>query len=144
PITTLVFSGADDLIAENVPTFGWAINPEWSGPENFFGDKGSYLCFTCPLPVAPWLAREIGAEKVAILAYGVSAQSSECAEGYQAAFEKFPVAEVAFRDTSLPFGVPDLSGEVAEMKDAGVDLVLTCMDQNGVHTLANDMRKADL
>lgn len=144
PMASLVFSGADDLVAENVPTFGWAINPEWSGPENFFGDKGSYLCFTCPSPVAPWLAREIGAEQVAVLAYGVSAQSSECAEGYIAAFEKFPVAEVAFRDTSLPFGVPDLSGEVAEMKDAGVDLVLTCMDQNGVNTLANDIQKADL
>jgi ABC-type branched-subunit amino acid transport system substrate-binding protein len=144
PMASLVFTGADDLVAENVPTFGWAINPEWAGPENLFGEKGSYLCFTCPSPVAPWLAREIGAEEVAILAYGVSAQSSECAEGYEAAFEKYPVAEVTFRDTSLNFGVPDLSGEVAEMKDAGVDLVFTCMDQNGVNTLANDIEVGDL
>ncbi len=144
PLASLVFTGADALVAENVPSFGWAINPEWAGPENLFGDKGSYLCFTCPSPVAPWLAREVGVEEVAILAYGVSAQSTECAEGYDAAFEKFPVAEVAFRDTSLAFGVPDLSGEVAEMKDAGVDMIFTCMDQNGVNTLANDMRTADL
>jgi ABC-type branched-subunit amino acid transport system substrate-binding protein len=144
PMAALAFTGVDDLVAENVPTFGWAINPEWAGPENLFGEKGSYLCFTCPSPVSPWLAREIGAEQVAILAYGVSAQSTECAEGYEAAFEKYPEAEVAFQDTSLAFGVPDLSGEVDEMKDAGVDLVFTCMDQNGVNTLARDINNGGL
>jgi ABC-type branched-subunit amino acid transport system substrate-binding protein len=144
PMASLVFTGADDLVAENIPAFGWAINPEWAGPDNLFGEKGSFLCFTCPSPIIPWMAREIGAEQVGVLAYGTSAQSVECGEGYIAAFEKYPTAEVVFRDTSLNFGVPDLSGEVAEMKDAGVDLVFTCMDQNGVNTLANDMNKGDL
>jgi ABC-type branched-subunit amino acid transport system substrate-binding protein len=144
PMASLVFTGADDLVAENIPAFGWAINPQWAGPDNLFGEKGSFLCFTCPSPIIPWMAREIGAEQVGVLAYGTSAQSVECGEGYIAAFEKYPTAEVVFRDTSLNFGVPDLSGEVAEMKDAGVDLVFTCMDQNGVNTLANDMNKGDL
>ena len=31
PVAVLLFSGADTLVKQNVPTFGWTINPEWGG-----------------------------------------------------------------------------------------------------------------
>ena len=151
PVATLLFTGADLLVQEQVPTFGWNINAEWSGTPadpraNLFGQTGSFLCFTCASPVLPWLAQKIGAHKIGLLAYSVP-QSADCADGTAASFEKFGLqtdSSVAFVDKSLAYGTADLSVQVSKMKDAGVDLVTTCMDTNGVVTLAKEMKKQQL
>jgi branched-chain amino acid transport system substrate-binding protein len=145
PVSVLVFSGADLLAEAGVPTFGWNINPEWGSedvpsPPNFFGEKGSFLCFTCGGAALPWLAQELDVERVGLLAYGTSDQSADCAEGVEAGFEKYPTAEVVFTDTSLAFGVTDLSADVQRMREEDVDFVTTCMDNNGALTLAREMR----
>ena len=43
-----------------------------------------------PAPGLPWLAKELGKKKVALLAYNVP-QSADCAKGTVASFEKYPV-----------------------------------------------------
>jgi branched-chain amino acid transport system substrate-binding protein len=148
PIAVLLFSGADLLARAGVPTFGWNINAEWGseqapGPPNLFGEKGSYLCFTCPGQPVPWLAKQLKAKKIGVLAYQ-SPQSADCAKGVRASFDKYPSADIAFLDTSLSFGVNDLSTDVSRMKGEHVDLVVTCMDTNGTLTLAREMRKQGL
>jgi ABC-type branched-subunit amino acid transport system substrate-binding protein len=145
PMATVLFTGSELLAQQGVPTFGWNINAEWgseqgAGPPNFFGEKGSYLCFTCPSQGLPWLANRLKAKRVGLLAYNV-AQSADCAEGVQAAFQKYPSANLEVVDTSLAFGVTDVSGPVSEMVDKNVDLVTTCMDQNGVLTVARELKK---
>jgi ABC-type branched-subunit amino acid transport system substrate-binding protein len=148
PIAVLLFTGADLFADAGIPTFGWNINAEWgseqaAGPPNFFGEKGSYLCFTCPGQPVPWLAKQVKAKKVGVLAYQ-SPQSADCAKGVQASFDKYPSADLAFLDTSLSFGVSDLSTDVSRMKDERVDLVISCMDTNGTLTLAKEMKKQGL
>jgi branched-chain amino acid transport system substrate-binding protein len=148
PVATLLFTGADLLGQSGIPTFGWNINAEWGseqapGPPNLFGEKGSYLCFTCASQTLPWLAQKLHKKKIGLLAYQVP-QSADCAKGVQATFDKFPSAKVEFVDTSLAFGVTDLSNDVSQMKDKGVDMVTTCMDNNGTLTLAKEMKKQGL
>jgi len=148
PVSVLLFTGADVLGQSGVPTFGWNINAEWGseqapGPPNLFGEKGSYLCFTCASQTVPWLAQKLKAKKVGVLAYQVP-QSADCAKGLQASFDKFPSAKIEFLDTSLAFGVTDLSNDVSQMKDKGVNFVTTCMDNNGTLTLAKEMKKQGL
>jgi len=151
PVATLLFTGADTLVQQQVPTFGWNINTEWSGTTadpkaNLFAQTGSYICFTCASPVQPWLANQMGAHKIGLLAYSVP-QSAECADGTVNSFQKFGTqtdSSVAFEDKSLAYGTSDLSVQVSKMKDAGVDLVLTCMDTNGVVTLAKEIKKQQL
>jgi len=148
PVATLLFTGADLLGQSGIPTFGWNINAEWgseqaAGPPNLFGEKGSYLCFTCASQTLPWLAQKLHKKKIGVLAYQV-AQSADCAKGVQATFDKFPSAKIEFIDTSLAFGVTDLSNDVSQMKDKGVDMVTTCMDNNGTLTLAKEMKKQGL
>ena len=145
-VATLNFAGADLLVDEGIPTFGWNIQQEWQDGPNLFGEKGSYLDFTGGGPLLPFLAREIGAEQVAVLAYNVP-QSSDCLTGIENSFEKYGAdagAEVAFSDSSLAYGTTDLSVQVQQMSDAGVDLVTTCMDTNGVTTLAREMQRQGL
>jgi branched-chain amino acid transport system substrate-binding protein len=151
PVASLLFTGSDLLVQQGVPTFGWTINPEWQGSAddprtNLFGQAGSYLGFSDPSPVVPWLAQEIDAEQVGVLAYAVP-QSADCAAGVENSIDEYgdtTGTELAYRDTSLSYGVSDLSVQVSAMKDAGVDLVTTCMDTNGVVTLAREMRQQRL
>ena len=151
PVATLLFTGADDLVASGVPTFGWTINPEWAGDEanpkaNLFGQTGSYLGLGSPSAPYPYLAEELGVHKIGVLAYSVP-QASLCADGVKAAFDRWGPgvdAEVVYFDNSLAYGDKNLSVQVGKMKDAGVDFVTTCMDTNGVVTLATEMDKQGL
>ncbi len=151
PVATLLFTGAQTLVDQNVPTFGWTINSEWAGNEqnpkkNLFGQSGSFLCFNCPYPTLPWLAKQTDRHKVGVMAYAVD-QAAKCADGVKASFEEHGQdadAELVFIDKSLAYGTADLSVQVSKMKRAGVDLVTTCMDLNGVVTLAKEMKKQEL
>jgi len=151
PVSVLLFSGAQTLVDQNIPTFGWAINGEWQGTAaeprlNMFGESGSYLGISAPSPVLPWLVQQKHAHRLGLLAYSV-AQSADCGTGVKNSFDKYGAAagaKVAFDDESLAFGVADLSVQVSKMKQAGVDMVATCMDTTGVVTLAKEMKKQQL
>lgn len=148
PVATLLFTGADQLVAAGVPTFGWTINEEWQGSAqnpklNMFGQGGSYLCLGCEQPSIPYVAKQAKRSKIGLLGYNVP-QSSQCVEGWDKSFTKWGKdagAQVVFKDASLGYGTTDLSVQVSKMKDAGVDMVVTCIDTNGVVTLAKELKK---
>src|SRR5204863_4809482 len=131
PIAVDLFSGADRLEQEKIPTFGIDIQSEFGseennpGPENFFGQFGSYICFNCAQPsLSVWLAKKLGLKKVGILALNVPQSQAAC-EGYEKSFKKFPVAKVVFSDSSLAFGAVDYSAQVAKMVENDVDYGIT-------------------
>ncbi len=140
PVATLLFTGASLAAEKGTPTFGWNINAQWEGPLNLFTEKG-HVCIDCAYPTQPWLAKTLGVDKVGLLAYNVD-QSKECADGVKKSFDRWPSAEIAYRD-NVPFGEQNLSVQVSKMKAAGVGLVLTCMDTNGSVTLAREMNRQD-
>ena len=139
--TIFDFSGADELQKAGIPSFGWNINADWNKP-NLFGNVGA-LCLGCSGVEVPWIARELHKKTIGVLAYNVD-DSKKCAEGLKKSFEEFPSAKVAFYTDSLSFGTTDFSVEVSKMKDAGVDLISTCMDTNGVLNIAKEARKQGL
>jgi ABC-type branched-subunit amino acid transport system substrate-binding protein len=144
PIATPLFTGASLLAKTNIPTFGWNIQSDWQGPLNFFPQVGA-LCIggDCPgVPLAD-LVRRLGKQRVGVLGYNVQ-QSADCVDLVKATFDKYPTAKVAYASKSLSFGVTDLSSDVKKLADANVDFVTTCMDQNGVLTLAREMRQQGL
>lgn len=144
PVATLSFDGAQQLADEGVPTFGWNIQEEWDLGENLYGTRG-HICTDCAYPTLPWIVRESGASTVGILAYDVP-QSSGCAAGIENSIEEYggDEVQVGFVDASLAYGTSDVSVQVSEMKDAGVDFVTTCMDFNGEKTVADEMARQDL
>ena len=148
PIATpAAFSGAKALVDANVPTFGWGINDEWTGPSNLFGSFGA-LCngADCPSITVPWVAHKLGKHKVGVLAYTVP-PSKACLDGLESSFKKYgksAKAKLVYTDASLTYGVTDFSTDVSKMVDEGVDLVATCMDNNGVLALAKEMRQQGL
>jgi len=139
PVAPILFTGADVLAQAGIPTFGWNVDAGWSGKDNLFGNVGA-ICFDCASAKLPLLAQRLHKMRVAILAY-TAPQSADCAKSFSDSLEKYPVAKVVVDDRALMFGVTDLSADVQQMKDQKADLVATCMDQNGVLTLAREMKK---
>jgi branched-chain amino acid transport system substrate-binding protein len=142
PVVTQIFAAGTYLAQKGVPTFGWNINAEWDNGPNLFGEKGSYLCFTCANAAPAFIANQLGLHTVAILAY-TAPSSVTCAQGEAAGFRRYGF-NVAVMDTSLQFGFADLGSDVDQMKSKGVQLVATCMDIGGEVNAARSLRRAGL
>jgi ABC-type branched-subunit amino acid transport system substrate-binding protein len=143
PVVTQTFSGAQYLVDNKVPTFGWNIQSQWAKGPNLFAEKGSYLCFDCPNITPVFIAQQTASHKAAAFGYGGSPQSEDCANNLKSSFAKwnFPFA---FTDTSLSFGFSanDTSAIVQAIKDQGVDFVVACMDLNGEVNLNKALKAA--
>jgi ABC-type branched-subunit amino acid transport system substrate-binding protein len=146
---TQQLTGADLLAKAHMPTFIWNIDPEMASTptmdhSNIFGTNAA-ICFSCPGPLNPWLAEKNGFTKVGVLGYGVSAESKLCASGTRDAYQKYTNGrvKVVFFDNALPFAA-DLTADVANMKDAGVQYINTCVDGNEVLKLQREMKKQGL
>ncbi len=140
----LVPAGWNDLANAGVPLYTLAIHPVQGQPQ-IFGNAPAH-CYDCTSRPAAYLAQQAGATKVAVLGYGVSENSKLCAEAYKASIEKYTSdiggATVAYYNDSLAFGLSNGVGpEVTAMKDAGVDFVLSCLDLNGMKTLAQELQR---
>lgn len=144
-VASLLFTGASQLAEAGIPTFGWNIQAEWAGPENFFPNLAP-VCFEgCPLlpHILPWLVRETDSHRVAVMGYNVP-QSASCVQGNVDNLERFGSdvdAEVVFTDGSIAYGQIDYAPQVTEMKDKDVDFLVTCMDFNGDLAIAEEMNK---
>ena len=147
-VATLLFTGAATLDEAGIPTFGWNIHAEFADKPSLFGHVAP-SCPDCFARVVPYVARELGATTVGVLAYGTSENSRGCAEAQRDSIEHFSGdiggIEVGFFDNDLAFGLPNgLAAEVSAMKEAGVDFISTCMDLNGMQTLGEELRRQEM
>ena len=138
-VGTPTFAGASYLAANNVPTFGYTVSTQWTDGPSLFGSEGSYIAFTRPGPEPAYLAEQIHATAVGILAYNVSGSSQGC-EGVDYQMRRFHIP-VVYEDTSIAAPPVDLTADVNRMKAAGVDLVASCMDLSGNILLSRTMHQ---
>jgi ABC-type branched-subunit amino acid transport system substrate-binding protein len=140
-VSTVLFSGASALEQAGMPTFIWNINPEMAGKLNIFGNVGA-ICFGCIGQGTPAMVSSLGLKSVGILGYGVTAESKLCAKGNKDSFTKYtPNVKVGVYDDNVAYAEPNLSPQVTDMKNAGVQFVTTCMDTNETLILAKELQK---
>ncbi len=138
-VGTPTFAGASYLAANNVPTFGYTVSTQWTAGPSLFGAEGSYIAFTRPGPEPAYLAEQIHAKAVGVLAYNVSGSSQGC-EGVAYEMKRFGIP-VVYEDLSIQAPPVDLTTDVNRMKAAGVDLVASCMDLSGNILLSRTMHQ---
>ncbi len=146
-VATLLFFGADILNDAGVPTFGWNIHNEFADRRNIFGHIAP-SCIGCIHQLFPYIATQVGATKAGIFGYGNSENSKICAEGTRDSIEHYSAEAggmtVEFFDTAIEFGLAGgVAPQVSEMKDKGVDIIYTCLDLNGMRTIAQELVKQD-
>ncbi len=143
---TQVPSGWQALADAGIPNYVWGIHPvDEAGHPNIYPSLPP-ICSTCTSRAPAYVAQQAGAKKAATLGYGVSQNSKDCADANAKAIEKYSSdiggTEVAYVNDDLAFGLPNGIGpEVSAMKDAGVDLVLACIDLNGMKSLAQELQR---
>jgi branched-chain amino acid transport system substrate-binding protein len=127
-VATPFFGGAKYLAQQGTPTFGYAVSTDYADKPSLYADYGSVLCFPCGAPGDAYLAQQLGAQSIAVVAYGVPQSAAAC----QAAVTGMRAAglNVSFSDLNLVYG-GDPTPDVLQMKAKNVDTLFTCLDVNG-------------
>ena len=141
-VATPVFAGANFLVSQDVPAFGYAISPDWTAGDNLFGAEGSYIDFASPGPEPAFLAQQVGARKVGLLAYSVTESQQGCA-GFATVMQRHGIT-IAYEDLSIPAPAIDLTADVVRMKEAGVQMVVSCLDVSGNVLLSQTMQQQSM
>lgn len=141
----LLYSGFSDLGASGIPVYTtFPASGDVNGFDNMYIPNGT-MCTTCSTPVSVNGAVVAHATKVAAIGFGVSQASKDCVDAAAANFKKYgPGAgiEIVYKNNELPFGFPNgLGPEVTAMKAAGVDYITTCIDQNSVLILEQELER---
>ena len=139
---TLLATGWGDLDSAGVPTYAWGIHATEAANRAHIFPSAIIRCADCTGRGA--LGRPGGGgHPRASLGYGATENSKVCARTVAASFELYEDdtgVDVAYVNDDLAFGLASGIGpEVSAMKDAGVDFISTCMDLNGMKTLAQEL-----
>lgn len=142
---TLIAAGWGDIAKAGIPLFTLNIFPDQGRQPGVFGTRGG-LCITCTSRATAYEIKLAKATKVAALAYGVTENSKLCAKSVADSVAKYSRdiggAKAVYVNDSLEFGLSNGVGpEVTAMKKAGVDLVIGCIDLNGMKTVAAEMER---
>jgi Periplasmic binding protein len=143
---TLLATGWGDLDSAGVPTYTWGIHAaEAASRPHIFPSQPGLRCDQCTARAVPYAAQISGAQHAATLGYGATENSRVCAQTTADSIELYEDdtgVDVAYTNDNLAFGLPNGIGpEVTAMKDAGVDFVSTCIDLNGMKTLAQELQR---
>jgi len=127
-VASFFFTGAPFLVASGTPTFGYATSSAWQGPKNLFGAYGSVLDNSSQGPVFAYVAHQVHATSVGVMAYNVPQSAGAC----QVALSVLSQVgiKVGYSDLNAPLG-GDMTPDALRMKQANVDFVISCMDVNG-------------
>jgi ABC-type branched-subunit amino acid transport system substrate-binding protein len=140
-VGTPFFTGSTFLAQSGTPTFGYVVTQDWNKYPNLFGAYGSYLDYTTEEPTAGFIASQVHAKSVAVLAYSFAPSSAPCADiakgithyGFHLGFE------------DLNYGIgASPTADVQKMKAAGVDLVFSCMEGTDNLAISQSMHQFGL
>lgn len=143
---TLLATGWGDLDAAGVPTYAWGIHATEAANRSHIWPSLPIRCGDCTGRAVPYAMQEVGAKTVGALGYGTSENSKVCTNTIAASVERYGDdiggAEVGYVNDDLAFGLGSGVGPVVTaMQEAGVDFIATCMDLNGMKTLAEELSR---
>lgn len=142
---TQIASGWATLSDAGMPLWTWSIHKEGFGSDSIWGYTGA-ICFDCAKRTVPYLTEKVGGSVIASLGYGVSENSKLCSQQNAYSIEQYGEqiggATVGYLNDDLPFGLPNGVGpEVTAMKEAGVDVIFTCLDLNAMKTIGEELAR---
>jgi len=141
-VGTPAFSAASYLARTGTPTFGDVVSTNWADAPNLFGTYGSVLDYASDATAVAWMAKQIGARAVAVMAYaGVPASEDACradAAGLGAAGIGVPVQDYSFSPGASP------ADEVFAMATQHVQLLVSCLEGPDNLAFAKEMKQYKL
>jgi hypothetical protein len=140
---TLAATGWGALDDAGVPTYTWGIHPAEANDRSHVFPSVPVRCDHCSGRAVPYAAQISDASHAAAIGYGVSENSKQCTRSTADSIELYADdsgVDLTYTNDDLAYGLPNGIGpEVTAMRDAGVDFISTCIDLNGMKTLAQEL-----
>jgi ABC-type branched-subunit amino acid transport system substrate-binding protein len=130
------------FVEAKIPTYGYNVSGNWAGEPNLFAAGGSVIYYPAESPEIAYVAKKVKATSVAFLAYGVASSAAACqaaAAGMAAAGYK-----IGYTDYKIDYPGTTVATDVQRMKQAGTDLIVSCMDVLGNINLARAVQQYGL
>ena len=130
------------FVEAKIPTYGYNVSGNWAGPSNLFAAGGSVIYYPAEGPEIAYVANKVKATSVAFLAYGVASSADACeaaAKGMAAAGYK-----IGYTDYKIAYPGTTVATDVQRMRQAGTDLIVSCMDVLGNINLARGVQQYGL
>ena len=125
-VSTAFFNASTYLSTSGVPTFGYATTDVWKGPKNFFADYGSVIDYASSLPDFAYVAKQVHATKVAVIAYNWASSDAECQPAISSLKSTYGF-QVVYSNMNEPVLFPNFNTDVTKMANAHVNFVISCM-----------------
>jgi branched-chain amino acid transport system substrate-binding protein len=125
-VGTPFFSGASFFASQGTPAFGYVVTQDWNVHPDLFGAYGSYLDFTTSQPDEVYVARQLKAKSVAVVAYNIAASSEDACQSVINGLKSKGI-KVGFQDLAFGLGA-NPTADVLAMKAANVDMYISCME----------------
>jgi branched-chain amino acid transport system substrate-binding protein len=131
------------FVESGIPTYGYNVTGNWAPAPNLFAATGSVQYYPAAAPQVAYVARKTQkSPSIAFIAYGVAASSASCsaeqndltAAGYK----------VSYSDLKVNYPGSTVATDVQRMKQAGSNMVVSCMDVQGNVTMARAIKQYGL
>ena len=131
------------FVESGIPTYGYNVTGNWTPAPNLFAAGGSVQYYPAAAPQVAYVARKTQKKpSIAFIAYGVAASAASCqseqnvltAAGYK----------VSYSDLKVNYPGSTVATDVQRMKQAGSNMVVSCMDVQGNVTMARAIKQYGL
>ena len=141
-VATAFFS--PNLFTESgISTYGYNVTGNWAGPKNLFAAGGSVQYYPAAAPQVSYVARQTQKKpSLAFIAYGVAASAASCQSEQNAL--KAAGYTVSYSDLKVSYPGSTVATDVQRMKQAGSNMVVSCMDVQGNVTMARAIKQYGL
>src|ERR1700722_13438548 len=131
------------FVESGIPTYGYNVTGNWAPAPNLFAATGSVQYYPAAAPQVAYVARQTQkSPSIAFIAYGVAASAASC----QAEQNDLTAAGYKVSNSDLKVNYPGstVATDVQRMKQAGSNMVVSCMDVQGNVTMARAIKQYGL
>jgi ABC-type branched-subunit amino acid transport system substrate-binding protein len=130
------------FVESGTPTYGYNVTGNWAGPPNLFAAGGSVQYYPAEGPIVGFVSKQTKSPKLAFVAYGVAASAASCQAGAKALSANG--FQVVYTDFKVSYPGTTVATDVQRMKQAGANMVVSCMDVQGNVTMARAIQQYGL
>jgi branched-chain amino acid transport system substrate-binding protein len=128
------------FVEAKIPTYGYDVTGNWAGPANLFAAGGSVQYYQAGAPQVAYVARHTQSKpSIAFIAYGIAASADAC----QAEQNSMQSAgyNISYSDLKVAYPGTTVATDVQRMKQAGSNVVVSCMDVQGNISMARAIQQ---
>jgi branched-chain amino acid transport system substrate-binding protein len=131
------------FVESGIPTYGYNVTGNWAGPTNLFAAGGSVQYYPAAAPQVSYVAKSTQKKpSIAFIAYGVAASAASCTSEQNSL--KAAGFTVSYSDLKVSYPGSTVATDVQRMKQAGSNMVVSCMDVQGNVTMARAIKQYGL